>query len=549
MREALIASIYRDCNCESKVKEYLQRLYHIDSAWRWTPKCIPFLCSDRNVTTYQQPVILSEFQSLNTIMKTSLRVALKHLLFGVAIVASSNARAEHTDEEGYCIPPFTQDTYVGLTKVSLNGEPALLRESIAKEFYTNTGEETSLTTGNFYKMSATAITSISGQAFQSNVVVWIDWNQDKDFDDAGEEIGRWTRKTGSLVPFDFQVPADAAAGPTRMRVYCDMTDEMAHPLPTPCGYEEFGEFKLGHHGEVEDYTVNVIGGSNANPTLDIGKTLSARVGKAFDAFVSATDPDGDLVYFDVLEKPTWLSWSDSTANAKEGLRLYGTPAVAGSYEIKLLVADDRGAQKQETITIVATASPKPTEPQLLAPTHANEYRTGDTVKFIWTSSFIAGSQTSYDLKLQIGSDAPVLIRNLMDTAYTWVVPAVNNAGGSVMVNWLITAYERGDANNKIASKGQSFMIETELAGVNEEGIDYELAIAPNPAARKVTLESTQYLESVSIINAAGVRVSDLPGVTGKKLEIEVSALSSGTYTVIVVTKSGVTHHRQLQVVK
>ena len=89
-----------------------------------------------------------------------------------------------------------------------------------------------VTNGNYYGSDVTA--------------VWIDWNQDKDWDDDGETI--WMYDPGGAVasgPID--VPPTAIPGYTRMRIRIDY----ANPTPDPCGTTTYGE--------VEDYTVLVSG--------------------------------------------------------------------------------------------------------------------------------------------------------------------------------------------------------------------------------------------------------------------------------------------------
>lgn len=83
----------------------------------------------------------------------------------------------------------------------------------------------------------------SGDQFK----VWIDWNQNGLFTDAGEE---YTGTGTTTVSFSIDVPAGAATGSTRMRVRLTFSSGMA-----PCGVSSFGE--------TEDYTVNVTGGSSA----------------------------------------------------------------------------------------------------------------------------------------------------------------------------------------------------------------------------------------------------------------------------------------------
>ncbi len=76
--------------------------------------------------------------------------------------------------------------------------------------------------------------------------IWIDWNQDQDFDDVGETIT--VSGTPGVGPYtaDIIPPASAVPGETRLRVRITYTGAV-----DPCGTTTYGE--------VEDYSVFVLG--------------------------------------------------------------------------------------------------------------------------------------------------------------------------------------------------------------------------------------------------------------------------------------------------
>jgi hypothetical protein len=90
------------------------------------------------------------------------------------------------------------------------------------------------------------MTVVSGISFEETQCgIWVDWNQDADFYDAGETIAvsgspGFGPYTATITP-----PAGAALGDTRMRIRITWGD----PLE-PCGY--------AYYGEVEDYTITVV---------------------------------------------------------------------------------------------------------------------------------------------------------------------------------------------------------------------------------------------------------------------------------------------------
>lgn len=89
---------------------------------------------------------------------------------------------------------------------------------------------------------------------------WIDWNQDCDFDDAGEEydLGNTANVTNGATsnsPLAITVPAGASLGQTVLRVSSKYTSSTNVVYPTSC--------QTGFDGEVEDYTIIVNDPTNA----------------------------------------------------------------------------------------------------------------------------------------------------------------------------------------------------------------------------------------------------------------------------------------------
>jgi len=98
---------------------------------------------------------------------------------------------------------------------------------------------TTLTTYNQYTALLTPGFA-GGASYDENFVLWIDFNQDGDFDDPGEEMPD-TEPTQVTTSITFTVPGDALPGATRMRVgmgYASGADvtpcatdvEHSHPL-------------------------------------------------------------------------------------------------------------------------------------------------------------------------------------------------------------------------------------------------------------------------------------------------------------------------------
>src|SRR5690606_22510926 len=99
--------------------------------------------------------------------------------------------------------------------------------------------------GSSYTISITP--TWTGSTYSEGYAVFIDYNIDGDFSDAGETV--WTKAASTATPAtgSFTISSTASLGATRMRVSMKYNG-----IPTAC--EAF------QYGEVEDYTVVMGGG-------------------------------------------------------------------------------------------------------------------------------------------------------------------------------------------------------------------------------------------------------------------------------------------------
>ncbi|WP_299107529.1 GEVED domain-containing protein [uncultured Winogradskyella sp.] len=100
--------------------------------------------------------------------------------------------------------------------------------------------------------------------FDTNIVAFIDWNQNDILDDANEvyAIGTLTNTTGSdgtSVSMDITVPSDALAGTTRIRVTKTYTDSDSTAIIDPCAisFDPFGMGVQQGYGQAIDFTLAI----------------------------------------------------------------------------------------------------------------------------------------------------------------------------------------------------------------------------------------------------------------------------------------------------
>ena len=182
----------------------------------------------------------------------------------------------------YCDSASTNvnDEYIG--RVQLGS----IDNSSGAQFYSDfTSISSNLTQGDSYTITVTPVWT--GTVYSEGYSVWIDYNKDGDFSDAGEQV--WSQAATQTTPVSgsFTVPAGTVVGTTRMRVSMKYNS-----IPTAC--ETF------QYGEVEDYTVNLGAGvlDTTAPviTLNGASTINLNVGDTYNELgATATDNvDGNL---------------------------------------------------------------------------------------------------------------------------------------------------------------------------------------------------------------------------------------------------------------
>ncbi len=141
-----------------------------------------------------------------------------------------------------------------------------------------TNQVTSVEQGSTHGIVLTP--GFSSGAYDEYFQVWLDFNSDGDFDDAGELAFDAGNASTGVVNGTIAIPANAAVGSTRMRIAMRWNEAP----DGPCGVFGFGE--------VEDYTVNITAAPTCDDGIQNGNETGVDCGGSCAPCVVATCDDG-----------------------------------------------------------------------------------------------------------------------------------------------------------------------------------------------------------------------------------------------------------------
>jgi Zn-dependent metalloprotease len=145
----------------------------------------------------------------------------------------------------YCTSKGSNSTYEWIKQITFGN---INNNSGNNGGYGNyTGLSTSVTAGSTYRV--TMIPGFSSGSYREYWTVYIDYNQNGTLNNSGETVVTgYTTGTGGGYA-DITIPTTAKNGATRMRIQMHYGSQVTNPCST------------FDYGEVEDYTINISGGS------------------------------------------------------------------------------------------------------------------------------------------------------------------------------------------------------------------------------------------------------------------------------------------------
>ena len=277
----------------------------------------------------------------------------------------------------YCASASTNVNDEYISRVQLN----TIDNASAGQFYSDfTAVSTDLTKSTQYTITVTP--TWTGTVYSEGYAVWIDYNQNGDFTDAGELVFSQAATQTTPVSGSFTVPATATDGATRMRVSLKYNG-----IPTAC--EAFT------YGEVEDYTVNIgatTGGDTQAPTAPTNLAASAITETTATLTWTASTDNVGVTGYEVFQGATSIGTVTGTTANITGL----TASTNYTFSVKATDAAGNVSAASNSVNFTTSASADtqaPSAPSVLATSNIKQ----TSVDLSWNAATDNVGVTGYDV--------------------------------------------------------------------------------------------------------------------------------------------------------
>lgn len=338
--------------------------------------------------------------------------------------------------------------------------------------------------------------------------IYIDYNHDNDFSDAGEEVVTLYTDFTGLLSFNFTVPASAPLGPTRMRVI------MSHDnAPTPCG--------VYARGETQDYTVLINDNSTTPPPVPAGLSVSNITSSS--ATFTWTPEVSAASYHLRYKRATETTWTIAPVNVTS----ITVPALSSTTDYNFScqaigTVGPSGYGATQTFTTAGVALP-------INGVEVTANRQGANVIVNWSTQSEQNSGW-FDIERSYNGIDFIKIGQIQAAGFSSSIRQYQFTDVNAAKSLLFYRLKMADAN---ATYKFSPIIKIAKPGGNDQGF----ALYPNPAVNKVSIalnESTKEDLQLKVTNQLGQIVKSTRLIKGSHLILlDISGLSSGIYTVIV----------------
>jgi PKD repeat protein len=257
--------------------------------------------------------------------------------------------------------------FSGISNISSGGSNCGTPQNPGNAYIYNSNMQASVTQGSRYAIYLQARTGRGSR--DQGFGVWIDYNQDGDFDDAGEFVYANPSPNTTLNIDSVTIPYSAKTGVTRLRVRC-LRNSVVSANQSCVNF---------NRGETEDYNIDI-------------KALQAPPLTDFEANVTFTC-NGQVQFTDLTPNSTtsWL-WEFGDGDTSHQQNPTHTYSSSGTYTVKLTARNSHGSKTTtKTNYITVNLGNAPMAPQCTSSTSSSAQGFGIT-----SFDFAGISQTSGD---------------------------------------------------------------------------------------------------------------------------------------------------------
>jgi|GEM_PF-687541 len=393
----------------------------------------------------------------------------------------------------------------------------------------------------------------SGAYTKDTLLIWVDWNHDGDFSDAGENVYSSTTPN-YIYETILTPPVGAKDGATRMRIRWD--NNTYRPNSTPCGNS--------YYGEVEDYTIMVMT-DNVPPAAPIAITATNIVQTGFKAkWNSSNTAVGYRI--DVSANSAFTSfisgYNDKDIGNSLNLTLTGLTAKT-SYYYRVRSYNVAGISINSN-TVTTTTLTNPAAP----PTELSSFSCNDIMTLKWKKSagpdvikyriYGGGSSNPYIKIDSTSNSVSDTVKNISGLVrgqfYYFSVTAVNYDGAeSAFSSLTAEKVKRGVVPMAKAKWGDvlicpnvgdsivSFQwLKNSVAIPNATTQNYVTGKQPG-AYSVVTTDRNGCMNTSNIVTITGLKaLSVFPNPTSGSFTLKISDVTDGRADISIINSSGIT---------
>jgi len=462
-----------------------------------------------------------------------------------SLFVSGGARASLVSSPGcsgtstpvYCNASGSNTQYEWISKVTFN---SINNITAANGGYGNfTSFSTTVNKGTAYPMTLTP--GFASTTYPEFFKVYIDYNNDKDFVDAGELVYT-SAGTTVMVTTSITIPATAVTGSTRMRVM--MKDGS---ITSPC--------EAYTYGEVEDYTLNIQSSSTCGQPASLTSTsiTSSSATLSWTAITGATN----YTVGRKLSTATTYTYVTVTSNTYSATGL--TSGSTYNWQVKANCTSGSSSYTNASFTTTSVCSDVYESNETQAAAKLIPINTNNTAK-IGTSTDVdwfkfSNTSTSPNIKIQLTNLPFDYDLKMYNASGTLLYTSEN--GGTTAETIIYNAAPVGTYYIKVFgysgafSSGSCYTIRANVGSTNyklaegteeilEEEILSTISVYPNPSADgNVSVQFTNKFTGafdVVVLDATGnilintqmEKVEDLI-----KFNLNLSEMANGIYFVMI----------------